>query len=695
MERKYLFKFILFVFFLFSLFCFSQLKKDTIEEKKIEEIVISTIKKGITTQGDKITMNIDDNPLYSNLTVKEVLEFMPKVSIDDGKIKVVGKKKVLVLIDGRESSLRMDAIPVQQVKKIELMSNASAKYDAKYDAVINVILDKWKNQGISGNVLLNTTIADEMVSNNGAGALSYNKGKFSTRMNYSFNHENKLLKEYEFQEMMDYDYTLEDKRVASWKGNYIGISSDVEIGEHQNIGVDVGYTNSYKEISGDVYQILYPKNNTASSVITSNRLQNGLQNDFYGSLYHKLKKERLSLDSYLYFYHTKNNANDDFDSFSGGNNVLYIRNRNNNAFRNYIANVSGEYRFKDESVLSFGLRAVNSLGKFKQDINIDTVHLLFDFDEKVYAQYVEWNKKIKRFDVKIGNRLEYFTREVQLNAEPKQIQNQWDLFPSVYLGYRLSDKHSLSLSGVRKIDRVAFKKILPYSYRTSFNEVMEGNPHLKNQIQYNVELSYIFDNSLFLTPFYNYYKNTIEDINFIDGNTVRYIPQNYDYYTFGANFTYVKYLKKWWYMNATLNVQKNHNQGIILGTPFSNNNIEYTPVLTNMFTFNKWGSFIIQNSYNSPMYYDFYKISQGFKMDFKYTNKLMDNQLVVSFTVRDILGTYYNRIESVREGYRSSSDKHYAWQQFILGISYNFGKGKKTKNIEKNINSSENIRLKN
>lgn len=248
---------------------------------------------------------------------------------------------------------------------------------------------------------------------------------------------------------------------------------------------------------------------------------------------------------------------------------------------------------------------------------------------------------------------------------------------------------------MKKIDRVAFKKILPYSYRTSFNEVVEGNPHLKNQIEYNVELNYVFDNSLFVTPFYNYYKNTIEDINFIDGNTVRYVSQNYDYYTFGANFTYVKYLKKWWYMNATLSVQKNHNQGEILDISFNNNHIEYTPVFTNMFTFNKWGSFIIQNSYNSPMYYDFYKISQGFKMDFKYTNKLMDNQLVVSFTVRDILGTYYNRIESVREGYHSSSDKHYAWQQFILGISYNFGKGKKTKNIEKNINSSENIRLKN
>lgn len=397
--------------------------KDTIKVRTIDEVVINTIKKGITTQGDKITMNIDDNPLYSNLTVKEALEFMPKVSIDDGKIKVVGKKKVLVLIDGRESSLRMDAIPVQQVKKIELMSNASVKYDAKYDAVINVILDKWKNQGISGNVLLNTTVADEMVSNNGAGTLSYNKGKFSTKMNYSFNHENKLLKENGFQQMKDYDYTLEDKRITSWKGNYIGILSDVEISEDQNIGIDVGYTNSYKEISGGVYQIFYPKNNTASSVITSDRLQNGLQNDFYGSLYHKLKKERLSLDSYLYFYHTKNNANDDFDSFSGGNNVLYIRNRNDNAFRNYIANVSGEYRFKDESVLSFGFRAVNSLGKFKQDINIDAVRLLFDFDEKVYAQYIEWNKKINRFDVKIGNRLEYFTREVQLNAEPKQTQN--------------------------------------------------------------------------------------------------------------------------------------------------------------------------------------------------------------------------------------------------------------------------------
>ncbi|MDI4567777.1 MAG: hypothetical protein E7Y34_01705, partial [Mycoplasma sp.] len=176
MEKKLYCKRFSALFFTLSALCFSQIhtpegntsnsdkkpitsqKKDTIKEKTINEIVITAIKKGITNEGDKTVLNIDNNPIYNNLTVKDALEYMPKISIDKNGISVLGKKNILILVNGRESSLSIDNLPINKAKKIELISNASAKYDSKYDAVINVILDKWKNQGLSGNFLYNTTI---------------------------------------------------------------------------------------------------------------------------------------------------------------------------------------------------------------------------------------------------------------------------------------------------------------------------------------------------------------------------------------------------------------------------------------------------------------------------------------------------------------------------------------------------------
>ena len=176
MERKN----IMFLFLLVCGFVFSQ------QEKNIDEVVIKAVKKGISYEGNKMILNIDNNPIYDNTTVIDALKYIPKLSVDDGKITVNGKSKVLVLIDGRESSIPVENIPTKNVKKIEIINNSS-KYDAKYDAVVNVILDKWENRGIKANILYNTTISNKKVSNFGTNDFVYNKGKFSINFNYSMN----------------------------------------------------------------------------------------------------------------------------------------------------------------------------------------------------------------------------------------------------------------------------------------------------------------------------------------------------------------------------------------------------------------------------------------------------------------------------------------------------------------------------
>ncbi|UZT99975.1 outer membrane beta-barrel protein [Chryseobacterium fluminis] len=695
MEKKLLYKFLsILLLFISSVICFSQTKKDTIKEKAIDEVVITTIKKGITNERDKTVLNIDSNPIYNNLTLKDALEYMPKISIEDGSISVLGKKNVLILVNGRESSLSISNIPVSKAKKIELISNASSMYDSKYDAVINIVLDKWKNQGLSGNFLYNTTVANKQVSNFGSNNLTYNKNKFSTILNYSFNHDNKILKDDAFQELENYNYNLLSTTLASRKVNYFGISSNYEINDNQNIGIDFSYTNIYNDVPGTVEQTFFNKNNIDSSLISS-KTRKDFENDFAGSLYHNLKNKKISLDSYLYYYYSKNNSKRDFRSSSENQEVFNIYNINNNISKNFIANVSGGYSFEDGSNLKFGLRAVNSLGTSNQNISTNSTELTFDFNETVYAQYLEWNKKINKIDLKIGNRLEYFIRDVKYNLEVNQQQNNLDFFPSLYAGYQFNKKNTISFSASKKIDRVPFNNILPYFYYTSFNEIIKGNPNLQNQIRYNIELNYVYNNILYITPFYSYNKNNIENITFVDGNLINYIPQNYDSYSWGINSTYAKSLNKWWYINVKLNLQNNKNKGNILGVTFDNNNLELSSILSNVFNFKSLGSFIIQNSYYTPSYYDLYKVSQGFKTDIKYTAKFLNEKLVFSLTVRDVLGTYFNKVEAINQKYFSLNKKDYSWQQVVLGLTYNFDKGKEIKKNNKKIDTSENERLKN
>jgi len=155
-----------------------------------------------------MVLDIDKNPIYENTTVIEVLGYIPKINTGDGKVKVDGKSNVLVLVDGRESTMSIESIPTSIVKKIEVISNASSKYGAQYDSVINIILDRWKNQGIRGNIFYNTTISNKKISNFGSNNIVYNSGKFSTNFNYSFNAENNNFFDNSYQEMKSYNYHL-------------------------------------------------------------------------------------------------------------------------------------------------------------------------------------------------------------------------------------------------------------------------------------------------------------------------------------------------------------------------------------------------------------------------------------------------------------------------------------------------------
>jgi outer membrane cobalamin receptor len=73
---------------------------------------------------------------------------IPSVNVDqDGKLSLRGNENVRVLIDGRpyniEASQLLKQIPSASIKKIELITNQSAKYNPEgMSGIINIVLHK-------------------------------------------------------------------------------------------------------------------------------------------------------------------------------------------------------------------------------------------------------------------------------------------------------------------------------------------------------------------------------------------------------------------------------------------------------------------------------------------------------------------------------------------------------------------------
>jgi outer membrane receptor protein involved in Fe transport len=109
---------------------------------------------------DKRVFNVDKTNLADSENATEILRNTPTVEVDfDGAVKVRGSA-VQVYINGKPTGLTgdsqaeiLDQLPANSVKKIELITSPSAKYDPEgASGIINIVLKKNVLEGFTGTV---------------------------------------------------------------------------------------------------------------------------------------------------------------------------------------------------------------------------------------------------------------------------------------------------------------------------------------------------------------------------------------------------------------------------------------------------------------------------------------------------------------------------------------------------------------
>lgn len=115
-------------------------ERSTIEQKIDRKVI--TVGKDLTTAG---------------ASASDIMNNIPSVNVDqDGKLSLRGNENVRVLIDGRPTNIDpaqlLKQIPSTSIKKIELITNPSAKYNPEgMSGIINIILHKNANTGFNGS----------------------------------------------------------------------------------------------------------------------------------------------------------------------------------------------------------------------------------------------------------------------------------------------------------------------------------------------------------------------------------------------------------------------------------------------------------------------------------------------------------------------------------------------------------------
>jgi hypothetical protein len=493
-----------------------------IKSMELAEATVTASRAMVEVKPDRTIFNVDGTINSAGSDAITLLRKAPGVTVDNNdNINVLGRAGVLLYVDGKRLPLTgqdltsyLQNLPAEQIDRIEIITNPGARYEAEGNAgIIDIRLKRDKNLGANG--ALNTSVSQgryhranltgsgnfrkkhfnhfgSMGVGNGVG---FNDMTFNSELNNSVQDE------------------INNSRNA-WRNYNYRVGADYFFGKKHTIGFLVGGNNtnadntSYNRITladAGTPQII------DSVLLANNTADNHRQQQTYNLNYRfdNAKGRTFNVDLDYGNYNNDSKRYQPNRYFNAAENVLFseIINRFETPTNIDIYTIQVDY----ESELWGGKVGLGS--KFSQVVSKNTFLFylendgvpalsdrnsnLFDYDEKVYAGYLSYNRPLgKKWAMSAGVRAEQTDAVGDLQAflpelqEPPVVLQYLSWFPTVGLTWEAAPKHAFALNSGRRINRPDYNVLNPFNNRVSELSYEKGNPRLQPEIVNNLELGY-------------------------------------------------------------------------------------------------------------------------------------------------------------------------------------------------------------
>ncbi|WP_073297669.1 TonB-dependent receptor domain-containing protein [Chryseobacterium polytrichastri] len=606
----------------FTGFAFAQEKKsDTLKTKSIEEV---TIKKQVfKKQSDRFVYDVAASPITKGNTTFDILKQTPLLSsTDDKTLKIAGKNNALIYINGRKSNMDADSLvqflkntPAENIQKIEVITVPGSEYQAESsDGIINIVLKKKMNDGLSGNMRMSNS-QNKFNGSNASFSANYRKDKLGISANLSGG-ENIQGQSYVLRNGNDLTYNQSVGDIDDPNKNLGGyLNADYQLNDNSNLALSwntwanksynstvnlFNTTRSYDDVNKE-YVTNYTNSRNkedARSYNNSVNLNYELKMDSLGS---KLNVNAAYLN-YRRFQFTDNKT---YLANSLGDNLglsQTIYQDLPQIINNFSGTVDYIKKFKNDFTVSVGGNYNKT--KTNNDTKNDTYRENavpplkpeehqpnhFIYDENIYGAYLTLEKKFsEKFSGKVGARYE-ITNSLGTSDAPEssvatmkhqEIKRNYNNFlPYLSFNYAINDKNNISYSFSSRMRRPSFWEINPVRNILTENNYTQNNPFVKASSTYNQELTYMYKSSYFLILNHSYYKDQITQVPLQgypvspDGtigeqNVLRYIRTNFgDKQEMSAMLGVQKtFFKQYLTVNFNAGIQHNINNGTLAQDP--------------------------------------------------------------------------------------------------------------------------------
>ena len=490
---------------------------------RLKEVEVTAEKSTIDLKVDKKVFNVGKDISARGGTGLDVMKNIPSVSVDASGNVTLRNNTPQVYIDGRPTTLTLEQIPADQIDRVEVITNPSAKYEAAASGgILNVVMKRNTKPGYNGMVNLSIGTNDQY---NAMVMLNLKQKKYGLSFMYSINsatnrsngHTYKTnldslgnARSYSNQELSStFTRTFQMAKIgADWFANNRNTINFSETGTFGNFNNEDLYSANSQDGAHNIL-LQGPQDN-----VSHNHFFNLTTDINFKHTYPKEGKESILDIQYSY-------AN-------GGNDFLYATTTYDatgmlvKPVSLYQSAVGGQHShmvtaqwdlalpLKKGMKVELGLRSnykltysyqtvQDSLFTATQYVPDAILSTNYRIDDLVDAAYGTFTHQIKGFTYQLGMRVEQVYYKGQLVGKDSAFSYQYPsdagsitkmLFPSVNLSQKWKDRHELQVNFSRKTNRPNFFQIAPFIFSSDRYNVRRGNPGLQPEFINQAELNY-------------------------------------------------------------------------------------------------------------------------------------------------------------------------------------------------------------
>ncbi|MBL7717280.1 MAG: TonB-dependent receptor [Flavipsychrobacter sp.] len=684
--------------------------------QNLDEVQIVSEKSVMEMYVDKKVFNVDKNITTAGGSATDVLSNVPSVSVDvDGSVSLRGKGNVTILIDGKPATLlgsdvntALQSLPAASIDNIEVITNPGAKYDAQgVTGIINIVTKRDKKFGFNGSVNAGAGTRDKY---NGGLNLNAKNTRWNVFLNSNFRNNRNYNRNSNGRDNFNSAlyYRGADTGTRTFTGWFNSLGAEYIINKNNTLTLTQNVNYMRWGNKGVSYFGTY-----ADSLNQPLALRQRFSESRGGPLSfatnldykHKFRKEKQEITSSINYansamkHRQQYNTYDAFDPADGNYHTNLYENtpgEGGNSSLNAQADFTTPFALKNGKLDAgwktqlFWFRSANRPTITNRLTGVESFNpVLYNdyyYRQQNHAAYASFADQQGKFSYMAGLRLEYTGYDGNVRrgdtTQPYvyYTNNFLNLFPSVFLSYKLPKDQSVYLNFSRRINRPSFWNLMPFVDLSNPQDTSMGNPNLKPEFIYNAELNYnrMFKkgHNFMTSAYYQYTSGMIERYRrFYSDGTSFSQPQNLATgLTYGLELIGRMQLLPIWDATVNFNLFRNEVRGTNIAPELNNSGTAWFTKANTNIRLPKGFSLQLNGNYESPKVLAQGKLQEVYWVDIALRKNFFNNKATLVLNVSDVFDTRKYSTDFLYDTYLQTSYRDRETRIGNISFTYRFGK---------------------